>query len=50
MTRAELEQRLVELERQAERHRTGLWLAEQERLLLLNELRHLQHAEVKVPA
>jgi hypothetical protein len=45
MTRPELEQRLIELERSIEQHRTGIWLAEHERLPLLNDLRRLIHAE-----
>lgn len=41
MSAAELEQRLIDLERQIEQHRTGIWLAEHERLTLLNELRRI---------
>jgi hypothetical protein len=49
MTRAEIESRLIELERQVEQHRTGIWLAEHERLPLLNDLRRLLQAESKAP-
>ncbi|HEX3915540.1 MAG TPA: hypothetical protein VHW71_18730 [Steroidobacteraceae bacterium] len=49
MTRAELEQRLIELERSIEASKTAIWLAEHERLQLLNELRRLINAESKTP-
>ncbi|MEA3196292.1 MAG: hypothetical protein QOF32_344 [Gammaproteobacteria bacterium] len=45
MTRAEIEQRLIDLERQIEQHRTGIWLAEFEREQLRTKLRRLMHAE-----
>jgi hypothetical protein len=50
MTRPDIESRLIELERQIEQHRTGIWLAEHERLTLLNELRQLMQAESKAGA
>lgn len=50
MTRAELEQRLLELERSIEASRTAIWLAEHEREQLRFELRRLLHAEGKVVA
>ena len=50
MTRAEIEQRLIDLEREIEQHRTGVWLAEFEREQLRTELRRHLQAESKVPA
>lgn len=49
-TRPELEQRLIDLEREIEVHRTGIWLAEHEREQLRTELRRLMHADGKVAA
>ena len=49
MTRPEIEQRLIELERQIEQHRTGIWLAEFERDQLRNELRLLIHGKADAP-
>ena len=45
MSRPELEQRLIELERSVEQHRTGIWWAEFEREQLRFELRRLAHIE-----
>jgi hypothetical protein len=39
MTRAELEQRLIELERDIQKAKTAIWLAERQRLQLRFELR-----------
>jgi hypothetical protein len=50
MTRAELEQRLIDLERSIEGHRTAIWLAEQEREQLRFELRRFMQAEAKAGA
>jgi hypothetical protein len=47
MSRAELETRLLELEREIEKHRTGIWLAEFEREQLRTALRRLIAAESK---
>ncbi len=43
MTRAELERRLVDLDREIELRRTAIWLADQERETLRHELRRLIH-------
>jgi hypothetical protein len=45
MTRPELEQRLLDLDREIERHKTAQWLAEHERLQLRTELLRLNHKE-----
>jgi septal ring factor EnvC (AmiA/AmiB activator) len=45
MNRQEIEQRLCELERQIEQHRTSIWMHEFERDGLMHELRRLIHAE-----
>jgi hypothetical protein len=45
MTRPELEQRLIELERDIEKSKTAQWLAEFEREQLRFELRRLAHVE-----
>ena len=45
MTRAELEARLLELERDIEKSKTAIWLAEHERLQLRTELLRLIHKE-----
>lgn len=50
MNRAEIEQRLLELERDIERHRTGIWLAEHERETLRHELRRHLQTEIKAVA
>jgi hypothetical protein len=47
MTRAELEQRLLELERRIEQSKTVTWLAERERDEALFELRRLTATESK---
>ena len=48
-TRPELEQRLIDLERSIEVHRTGIWLAEHEREQLRTELRRHLQAESNAP-
>jgi hypothetical protein len=48
MSREEIETRLLELERQIEQHRTGIWLGEFEREQLRTALRRLIAAETKV--
>jgi hypothetical protein len=50
MTRPELEQRLIDLERSIEGHRTAIWLAEHERVEVRFELRRLLQAEAKAAA
>jgi hypothetical protein len=47
VNRAELEQRLADIERQIEGHRTAIWLAERDRDEARHELRRLLHAETK---
>jgi hypothetical protein len=47
MTRAELEQRLIDLDRRIEASKTAIWLAEHEREQLRFELRRLLQAEAK---
>jgi hypothetical protein len=48
--RAEIETRLLELERDIEKQRTGIWLAEHERETLRNELRWFLYAADKAPS
>jgi hypothetical protein len=48
LTRTELEQRLIEFERDIEGHRTAIWLVEHDREQLRFELRRLVHAEGNV--
>lgn len=50
MSRAELEQRLIDLERSIEGHRTAIWLAEHEREEARFELRRLLQTEAKAGA
>jgi hypothetical protein len=50
VTRPEIEQRLIDLEHEIEKHRTGIWLAEHDRETLRQELRRLIHAEGKAAA
>jgi hypothetical protein len=47
MTRPELEQRLLDLERSIEASKTAIWLAEYEREQLRFELRRLIHKETQ---
>lgn len=50
MTRAEIEQRLTDLERSIEGHRTAIWMAERERDELRFELRRFMQADAKAGA
>ena len=50
MTRTEIEQKLLELERSIQEHRTAIWLCEHEREPLRFELRQLLHADAKAAA
>lgn len=50
MTRTELEQRLIDLERSIEGHRTAIWLAEHEREEARFELRRILLADAKAAA
>jgi hypothetical protein len=45
MTREDLEQRLIELERDIQKAKTAIWLAERQRLQLRFELRRLINKE-----
>ena len=47
MTREDLEQRLIELERDIQAAKTAIWLAERQRLQLRFQLRRLINAESK---
>jgi hypothetical protein len=45
MTRAEIEAKLIELERDIQKAKTAIWLAERQRLQLRFELRRLINKE-----
>ena len=50
MTRADLEQRLIDLDRRIEASKTEIWLCERERDEVRVELRRLLHADSKAGA